>query len=126
MQKLALLILLFTSLNLYSQIDYDRTPKQYFMVELIPNENASLSGEEKKDIQRAHMKNIGLMVQNDQLVLAGPFPSGGGLFFLSVPTIEEAEELVKADPTVANKLNTYQIRPFVTERGLFTLEQLKN
>lgn len=123
MKKIFFFIAFIFSIQAFGQIEYDRTPKQYFMVELTPTANASMSKQERMEIQRAHMQNIGQLASEKKLVLAGPFPEGGGILFLSVETVEEAEKLVLADPTVSNGLNTYKIRPFVTERGLFTLEQ---
>ncbi|MGI9526587.1 MAG: YciI family protein [Weeksellaceae bacterium] len=102
-------------------VDYDRTIKKYFVVELTPKE-AKLNPADRMKIQQEHMKNIKNLVLENKLVMAGPFEGGGGLFFLSVATKEEAETIIKEDPTVKNGLNTYQIRTWYTERGLFTLE----
>ncbi|MCB0448411.1 MAG: hypothetical protein KDD03_13070, partial [Gelidibacter sp.] len=86
-------------------VDYDRTIKKYFVVELTPKE-AKLNPADRMKIQQEHMKNIKNLVLENKLVMAGPFEGGGGLFFLSVATKEEAETIIKEDPTVKNGLNT--------------------
>lgn len=124
--KNALIILITSLLPAFSQAqdtpEYDRTPKMYFLVELVPNPETKMDQTERGKIQKEHTENIAKMASEKKLMMAGPFPKGGGLFFLSVPEYEEAVNLVEKDPTVKAKLNTYTIRPWITERGLFTLE----
>lgn len=109
----------------FDHVDYDRTIKRYFFVELIPNVEMNLEASSRDKIQMAHMNHIKQMTQNGQLVLAGPFQQGGGLFILNVDDSQIAEKLVKNDPSVISGLNTYAIRGWYTEKGLFTLENKK-
>jgi uncharacterized protein YciI len=125
-KKVILFILLITSLPLFSiaqvSLAYDKTIKLYFVAELIPNLESKVSMQERMKIQQAHMANIKDLVEKKKLVMAGPFPQGGGLFFLSVKTQAEAEEVMKADPSITSGLNTFSVRPWFTEKGLFTLD----
>lgn len=60
--------------------------------------------EETRALQAAHRANIGRLVKEEKMVLAGPFEDSGdlrGIFVYHVPTLEEAEELVATDPAVA-------------------------
>ena len=129
--KKQLLILCLCSINFFAfaqdntgqkDVEYDRTIKRYFFVELIPNPEINLEASERGKIQQQHLQNIKMMAENGQLVMAGPFQEGGGLFFLDVADLKTAEELVKNDPTILSKLNTYKIKAWYTEKGLFTLE----
>ena len=51
---------------------------------------------------KGHFKNMGRMVEAEQLVVAGPFGKNEqgyrGLFILNVKTVEEAGEILKTDP----------------------------
>lgn len=115
------------SSTVYSQESAEEPPMEivkYYFVELITNEErADIPQNEVDSIQNAHMANIGDMIKNKKLVLAGPFEDGGGIFILQVNSIEEAEKLCQADPAVsAGRLKT-KIRPWYTTKGVFTLEQ---
>lgn len=132
MISLVKIILLFSltcliSSTVYSQESAEDPPMEivkYYFVELITNEErADIPQNEVDSIQNAHMANIGDMIKNKKLVLAGPFEDGGGIFILQVNSIEEAEKLCQADPAVsAGRLKT-KIRPWYTTKGVFTLEQ---
>ncbi|MEP5610994.1 MAG: YciI family protein [Cyclobacteriaceae bacterium] len=103
----------------------DSTPQYvtYYFVELIPSEESKHTEDEAKAIQLEHMINIGKMVKSGQLLLAGPFPEGGGLFILKMKSKEAAEDLVKTDPAVMAGRFNYRIKTWVTEKGLLTLEK---
>ena len=55
-----------------------------------------------------HMANIGRLVNEGKLIVAGPFGKNDnsyrGIFILNVTTIEEAQELVQTDPAINSKL----------------------
>ena len=101
----------------------EQTYIKYYFVELIPNsKKTDFTAEELQTIQQAHMQNIGKMVEDGKLLLAGPFMDGGGLFILNVPTEDDAINLVEKDPAVIAKRFDYRIKAWVTEKGLLTLE----
>ncbi len=97
---------------------------KYYFVELITNpDRPDLPQTEVDSIQRAHMTNIGRMVEEKTLLLAGPFEKGGGIFILKVDSMEAAEKLVARDPAVkAGRLLT-EIRAWYTSTGVFTAEE---
>ena len=99
---------------------------KYYFVELITNpERPDLPQTEVDSIQRAHMANIGKMVEEKTLMLAGPFEAGGGIFILNVENMDAAKALVARDPAVkAGRLLT-EIRPWYTATGVFTAEEKK-
>jgi len=55
-----------------------------------------------------HMANIGHLVNEGKLIVAGPFGKNDnsyrGIFILNVTTIEEAREIVQTDPAINSKL----------------------
>src|SRR5687767_5614447 len=55
-----------------------------------------------------HMKNIDRLAKEERLVVAGPLKKNEktyrGIFILNVPTIEEAEQLLKTDAAIKLKL----------------------
>lgn len=57
---------------------------------------------------RGHMDNIGRLVDESKLIVAGPIGKNEktyrGIFILDVNTIEEAMELVQTDPAIKEKL----------------------
>jgi len=80
------------------------------------NPNKAELGEEEVDkIQAAHMANMDSLANIGQLVAAGPFHGGGGLFILRTESLEAADKILKSDPAVkANR--------FITE--LYPLEMI--
>ncbi len=96
---------------------------KYYFIELISNPNKPQLPQEQVDsIQREHMKNIHQMAVDKQLMLAGPFETGGGIFIVNVKTLEEAEALISRDPAVkAGRLLT-EVRPWYTTKGAFGIE----
>lgn len=119
--KTILFILIVKSACFSQNIEYDRTIKQYFVAEFTPLES-DISFSVRAQIQREHMQYIQVLAQDNKLVLAGPFLKGGGLFILNTSSKEEASEWMEADPTIKSKLNDFNLRNWLTEKGLFTLE----
>lgn len=97
---------------------------KYFFVELITNpDRPELPKAQVDSIQAAHMANMGQMVKEKKLMLAGPFEGGGGIFILKVESMEEAEKLTARDPAIkAGRLIT-KIRPWYTTTGSFVAEE---
>lgn len=96
---------------------------KYYFVELITNPaKPDLPKAQVDSIQTAHMANIGKLVEDKKLVLAGPFENGGGIFILKVSSQEEAEELAAQDPAVSAGRLLTKIRPWYTDKGMFKLE----
>lgn len=97
---------------------------KYYFVELITNpDRPELPKHQVDSIQSAHMANMGKMVEDEVLVLAGPFESGGGIFVLKVDTLEEAQKLAAKDPAVSAGRLLTKIRAWYTAADAFTIEQ---
>jgi len=101
--------------------EYDRTIKQYIIAELSPLEN-SIDKTELGNIQQQHMAYIKKLTADDNLVLAGPYTTGGGLFFLNTSDEAVARAWIENDPSVKSKASSYTLKKWFTEKGLFTLD----
>lgn len=60
-----------------------------------------------------HMQNMGVMVQANQLVVAGPLGKNDkkyrGIFILNLTNMEEAEKLLQTDPAIHSGLLTAEL-----------------
>ncbi len=100
---------------------------KYYFVELITNpDRPELPKVQVDSIQAAHMANMGSMAEKGQLMLAGPFEGGGGIFVLNVPTMEAAEKLAAQDPAVSAGRLLTKIRAWYTTKGSFGIEAKLN
>ena len=76
------------------------------------------------EIMAGHMENIGRLAREGKLVLAGPFgkdrpdPELRGLFVLDVPTVAQAEELTRTDPSVQAGVFSMKAYPLATTSDL--------
>ena len=65
-----------------------------------------ISAEEEEALQKAHRENIGKLVDEGKLVVAGPFDGGGGIFILTTGQASVAEGWLESDPAIkANRWN---------------------
>lgn len=90
----------------------ERGMKTYVLV-ILRSGPAKIEDKELRDsLFAGHFSNMDRLAEEGKLVAAGPFHNNDkeyrGLFIFNVSTIEEAEELVKGDPTVTSGI-------FVTE-----------
>lgn len=88
--------------------------KSFFLVILTSGDNKtddkSLIGESF----RGHLENINRLVEEGKIIVAGPLGKNDnnyrGIFILDkIGSIEEAEELLKTDPAIKNRLLNYEI-----------------
>lgn len=95
---------------------FSQSLPSYYFVMLNSNPNKpKISEDEVAKIQTAHLANIDSLAKIGQLLAAGPFHGGGGLFVLNAESLEAAKELLNSDPAVkANR--------FITE--LYPLEMV--
>lgn len=66
----------------------------------------------------AHLAYLRELDTRGALVLSGPFADRtGGLVLINAASREEAEAIVQADPLVANKVDTYELREWLITGG---------
>ena len=82
--------------------------KSYVFVILKTGSNTTTDKEFIDSCFAGHMANIGRLVNEGKLIVAGPLGKNDntyrGIFILNVTTIEEARELVQTDPAINSKL----------------------
>lgn len=82
--------------------------KSYVFVLLKTGSNTTTDKDKLNLLFRGHMENIGKLVKEGKLVVAGPFgkndKSYRGIFILNVRTAEEAKALLDADPAIKEKV----------------------
>ena len=81
--------------------------KSYVFAVLKTGTNTSTDKELKSKAFRGHLDNINRLAKENKLIVAGPFGKNEntyrGLFIFNVKTLEEAQELIKTDPAIAEK-----------------------
>ena len=96
--------------------------KMYQFVMLTTGPNTTLSKDSVGLFFKGHMENIGHLVKEGKLIVAGPFGqnlhSMRGLFILNVSTKEEAERLIDTDPAIKNGLLHAEIVPWYGSAAL--------
>lgn len=82
--------------------------KQYILVMLKTGSNTTSTKTEYDDAFAGHMTNMGKLVKENKLIVAGPMGKNDknyrGIFILNVKTIDEAKEILATDPAVKAKL----------------------
>jgi uncharacterized protein YciI len=117
--NLITLTFLFFSLSLLSQNIYDSElakklgtddygMKNYVLVILKSGSNTKTDKKYIDSCFAGHMKNIGKLVEEGKLIVAGPLGKNDknyrGIFIFNVKTIEEANKLMEADTAIKEKL----------------------
>lgn len=82
--------------------------KTYVLAILKTGTEKGFSKAKQDSVFSGHMLNIGKLVKDGKLVVAGPMGKNTnnyrGIFIIDVPTLSEAEELVRTDPAIQAKL----------------------
>jgi uncharacterized protein YciI len=87
-----------------------------------PNWGAG-SKEEGQRIMEGHMANIRKMAETGKLLLAGPFGDDTdlrGMFLFRVNSLDEARNMVAADPAVQAGRFVLELHPWFARKGLVT------
>lgn len=97
--------------------------KNYFLVVLKTGENKTTDKEFINNEFRGHMENMGKLVKDGKLVVAGPFGKNTdqfrGIFILqNLKDMEEAKAVVDTDPAVKAGLLGYSIYPWYGSAAL--------
>jgi len=86
----------------------ERGMKSYILAILKTGSNKLAPGAERDNLFKGHFANINALAESGKLVIAGPIDENErnyrGIFILNVKTVDEAKELLKADPTISQKI----------------------
>lgn len=87
--------------------------KKYILVILKTGTNTTTDKAVTDSLFTGHMDNIRRLVELNKLIVAGPLGKNDltyrGIFILNVTTFEEANELLKTDPAIKEKLLTPEL-----------------
>jgi uncharacterized protein YciI len=95
--------------------------KQYVMVFLRKGAANITDAAKVKTLLMGHMKNMGQLVADGKLVLAGPMMDDTGLegiFVFNVKTVAEAEALSQSDPAIKAGLFAIECHPWYATAAL--------
>ncbi len=123
--KYFLILFIITTPFIFAQEDMANM-REYYLVELIRfPARAELDSITIANIQTAHLNNIDSLHAAGKLVLAGPFgdDKGGGIFILKAKSLEEATQMCESDPAIKNKRLLYEVRPWWSDKTMFTSEK---
>lgn len=111
---------LLTSAQAQSSGNKEDNLKPYYLVLLKKGPHRDQDSTTAARIQREHLENINRMAQSGKLNIAGPFLDDGelrGVFVFDSNSEEEVRRLVEADPAVKSGRLTYEIHPWMTQKG---------
>lgn len=85
---------------------------------------------EKKIAFEGHMKNMNKLVEENKLVVAGPFYKNErnyrGIFIFNCSSIEEAEEWVKTDPAIKGNFLEAELTLWYSSAALMKIDEIHN
>lgn len=99
----------------YKEGDTTFLMKKYYLVFLKSGSQRSQNPEEAQKIQAAHLAHMDSLAEIGQLDIAGPMGDDTelrGIVVLRVPSMEQAEQCVQADPAVKSNRLSYEIHPW--------------
>ncbi len=122
MKRIALSILILFTANLLSAQQKNKADdlKPYYFVLLKKGPHRDQDTATAAKIQKGHMENINKLAASGKLNVAGPFLDEGdmrGIFIFDSGSEEEVRSFVDNDPAVKSGRLTYEIHPWMTQKG---------
>lgn len=103
-----------------AQTNNSQNLKSYFVVLLKKGPHRDQDSLTAAIIQKEHIENINRMAASGKLNVAGPFLDSGnlsGIFIFDSGNEDEVKKMVENDPAVKAGRLTYEIHPWMTEKG---------
>jgi uncharacterized protein YciI len=94
--------------------------KPYFFVILKKGPNRSQDSVTAEKIQKGHIDNINRLAAAGKLNVAGPFLDDGdmrGIFVFDCGSEDSVRTMVEADPAIKAGRLTYELHPWMTQKG---------
>jgi len=102
--------------------------KTYVFCLLKSGTNANAPENEQKLAFEGHMQNMNKLVEENKLVVAGPFYKNErnyrGIFIFNCTTVEEAEEWVKTDPAIKGKFLEAELTLWYRSAALMKVDEI--
>ncbi len=101
--------------------------RQYVMAFLKAGPNRDRTEEEARELQAAHMANIGRLAEEGKLIVAGPFLDNGelrGIYIFDVKTVEEAAELTATDPAIKAGSLVMELHPWYGSAAMMQINEI--
>ncbi len=109
------LIMILSLLPVTSMLAQD---KSYVMVFLNKKPDAEkIDKETQTKLFEGHMSNMNRLADEGELLAAGPFEGGGGIFIFNTTSLSEAEVWLSSDPAVQAKRWNIEVLPFTPRSG---------
>ena len=118
MKQLPIYILAFLFFQIFMPTLSAQKHQDLFFVFLNSNPNREkLADAEAEKLQAAHIANIDSLYETGDLVAAGPFNDGGGIFALVAKDSAKAEQLLNTDPMIRKNSFNLEYFPFRISAG---------
>lgn len=92
-----------------------------------PNDS-KVQGEERKAVFKGHFSNMGRLVKEGKLAVAGPSRPNEvafrGLFIFAVDSVEDAQKLAESDPAVKAGIFTVEYLPWFGSASLMATPEI--
>ena len=112
--RLLLLTLLFTA-----SVFITEAQKPLYLVFLNTDPDREILPEEEvAELRKGHLANIGRLYEEGQLILAGPFEGGGGVFVLTASSGKEAKAHLSTDPAIRAQRFKIELSPMKILSGM--------
>lgn len=101
--------------------------KKYVMAFLKAGPHRLTDSVAREKLQAAHLKNIGKLVAEGKLIIAGPFlddQSIRGIFIFNVETVEEARKLTDTDPAIQAGSLIMELHPWYGSAALMQVVEI--
>ena len=117
-------LIVFLCFSLLIQLNAAQAQDQLFIVFLNTNPDREQLDEDKVSaLQKGHLENIQRLYDKGELLLAGPFNGGGGVFVLKAGDLESARELLSSDPAISANRFRIETMPMQIDKGMICTQE---
>jgi uncharacterized protein YciI len=116
--------ILLLSFFIFFNIQSLHAQDQLFIVFLNTNpEREQLAEDKVAALQKGHLENIQRLYDKGDLLLAGPFNGGGGIFVLKAADLETARDLLASDPAISANRFRIETLPMQIDKGMICSQE---
>lgn len=97
------------------------TMRKYVLGFLYRGPHPEADPEKAEALQSGHMENIGRLVEEGKLILAGPIADKGdmrGIFLFDTESVEDARAWCDTDPAVIAGVLRVELKPWLSAKGI--------